>query len=223
MTLKLELATLDGLDDAVKPLYTEKDGKFRLDVDGVEDVSGLKAKITELMGETKAAKDARKALEDAAEAAEADRAKQAGEFKALYEKTQADLDKERNDNRAFKIKIEEKDREGVAASVAGELTRDTARAALLKKEALGFLKNSDDGVKFEIGGVGVDRAKVIEHLKAAYPFLVDGNQAGGGGAPGGGGGAAKKKLSDLTEAERHELQSSDPKAFKSLVDEAKRK
>lgn len=216
MTLKLELASLDGLDATVAALYTEKDGKFRLDVDGVEDVSGLKAKIAELMGETKAERDKRKALEEAAEAAEAERAKQAGEFKTLYEKAQADLDKERAENRAFKQKIEEKDREGVAASIAGELTRDTSRAALLKKEALSFLKNSDDGVKFEIGGVGVDRAKVLEHLKAAYPFLVDGNQAGGGGAPGGGGGAAKTKLSEMTEAERVKLYRDNPTEFERL-------
>jgi hypothetical protein len=34
MTLKMVVDTLDGLDDGIKSLYVEKDGKFTLDVDG---------------------------------------------------------------------------------------------------------------------------------------------------------------------------------------------
>lgn len=37
MALKALLETLDGVDDAVKPFYAERDGKFVLDVDGVDD------------------------------------------------------------------------------------------------------------------------------------------------------------------------------------------
>lgn len=45
MPLKTVLETLDGVDDAVKSLYTEADGKFVLDLDGVDehpDVANLK-------------------------------------------------------------------------------------------------------------------------------------------------------------------------------------
>lgn len=50
MALKALLASLDGIDDATKALYVEKDGKFVLDVEGVEgfaleDVSGLKTAL----------------------------------------------------------------------------------------------------------------------------------------------------------------------------------
>lgn len=45
MALKLILDTLDGLDDGQKALYVEKDGKFHLDVDGLEDTSGLKSAL----------------------------------------------------------------------------------------------------------------------------------------------------------------------------------
>ena len=34
MALAMTLDTLDNLDDSIKPLYVEKDGKFHLDVDG---------------------------------------------------------------------------------------------------------------------------------------------------------------------------------------------
>ena len=37
MPLKAITDTLDGLDEAVKPLYVERDGKFVLDVEGVDD------------------------------------------------------------------------------------------------------------------------------------------------------------------------------------------
>lgn len=45
MALKVLLDTLDGVDDAVKTFYAEKDGKFVLDVEGIDDhpdVSNLK-------------------------------------------------------------------------------------------------------------------------------------------------------------------------------------
>lgn len=37
MALKALLDTLDGVDDALKPFYAERDGKFALDIDGVDD------------------------------------------------------------------------------------------------------------------------------------------------------------------------------------------
>lgn len=45
MPLKMSLDSLDGLSDEIKALYTEKNGKFTLGVEGVEDVSGLKSAL----------------------------------------------------------------------------------------------------------------------------------------------------------------------------------
>lgn len=42
MALQLSVDTLDGVDEALHSLYTPKDGRFVLDVDGIEDTSGLK-------------------------------------------------------------------------------------------------------------------------------------------------------------------------------------
>lgn len=181
-----------------------------------EATSGLKAKNAELLGETKAEREKRQALEKTQAEAEAERQKQAGEFRELYEKTQADLKAEREQSAQFRGTIAKRDVDAAAASLGAELTRDTAKAAILQEQAGKFAKHTDTGVVFEIGGVQVDRAKVLEHLRAQYPFLVDGNQAGGGGAPGGGGGAGKKKLSEMSEAERVKLHRENPAEFKRL-------
>lgn len=57
MKLKAILETLDGLDEALKPFYTEKDGKFILGLEQVDDhpdVKGLKTSLTTIRTEKKA-------------------------------------------------------------------------------------------------------------------------------------------------------------------------
>ena len=79
MALALELSNLDGLDDAVKGLYVESDGAFKLDVSGLPempDVTGLK---TALQSERDAAKQAKldaKTMADKFEGVDADKYKQ---------------------------------------------------------------------------------------------------------------------------------------------------
>jgi hypothetical protein len=221
MALKLILDTLDGLDDAVKALYGQKDGKFHLNVEGVEDVSGLKNKIKELTDETKAEREKRQRLEREAEENEQKRATEAGEFKTLFERSQSELEKERATNREFRQKMQDRDRDAAAAALAGQLTRDTAKAGVLKKELLAHAEFTDEGVQFKIGGIAQDQAKMLEHMKAQYPFLVDGIQSNGGGANGGGGGAAGKKLHEMNDDERLELVTKDPERFRKLTAEAR--
>lgn len=57
MALKAVLDTLDGVPTALHEFYTERDGKFYLDAEGVEDVSGLKSALERLKAEAKKAKD----------------------------------------------------------------------------------------------------------------------------------------------------------------------
>lgn len=167
------------------------------------ETSGLKSKLDELLGETKTAKQKAKELEEAQAAAEEARAKEKGEFKELYEREQKAKSELSEKYDQYAKKIQAKDIELSSSAIALELTRDTKRADLLKKEISQFARYSEDGVKFEMGGVEVDRAKVVAHITESYPFLVDGNQSSGGGAPGGksGGGAAKGNLGG-TKSER---------------------
>jgi len=46
MALKMLVEKIDDVEEANRPLYVEKDGKFRLDVDGYEDIAPLKAQLT---------------------------------------------------------------------------------------------------------------------------------------------------------------------------------
>lgn len=72
MALKTLLDTLDGLDDAVKALYVEKDGKFVLDLEGVDahpEVANLKSAYERVKAEKATFKtEADKAKGDLAEA-----------------------------------------------------------------------------------------------------------------------------------------------------------
>ncbi len=158
-----------------------------------KETGGLKSKLEELLGETKTAKQKARELEEA-QAAEAEaRAKEKGEFKELYEREQKAKAELAEKYEGFAKRIQQKEVESASLMMAAELTRDTKRAELLKKEIGQFARYTDDGVKFEMGGVEVDSAKIMTHLKESYPFLIDGSGASGGGAPGGkiGGGAAK--------------------------------
>jgi len=46
MALKAVLDTLDGIDDAVKPLYAETDGRFVLAVEGVDELPDVRGLVT---------------------------------------------------------------------------------------------------------------------------------------------------------------------------------
>ena len=190
--------------------------KAELDAKIAEQVEALKAKNAELLGETKAERAKRQALETAQTEAEEARAKEKGEFKSLYEKTLAELEKERQSAQEYRQQVTRSTLEGEAGKIAAELSRDTARAALLSEQAQKFLKPTDDGLQYEIGGVQVDRAKALDHLRASFPFLVDGSQASGGGATGGNGGAGSRKWSEMTGAEKVALNREDPEAYQRL-------
>lgn len=190
--------------------FTADELQAKLDAE----VAGLKAKRDELLGLHAKDKERLAELEEAQRLAEEARQKEKGEFKSLYETTQSALEAEREQSRKFRQQVQEKELEASATLVVAELTRDTARAALLKKEALQFAKYTEDGVRYEVGGVEVDAAKLKEKLASDYPFLVDGSGATGGGALGGSrNGQGLKAWSDMTEKERLELKQSNPTEF----------
>lgn len=182
-----------------------------------KETSGLKAKVDELLGESKSAKQKARELEEAQAAIEEARAKEKGEFKELYEREQKAKAELAEKYDSFAKRIQQKEVEAAALSLAAELTRDTKRAELLRKEIGQFARYTDDGVKFEMGGVEVDRAKVLAHITDNYPFLVDGSGATGGGATGGNkSGGAVKKFNEYTGAELSQLRQSNPTEYERL-------
>jgi DNA repair exonuclease SbcCD ATPase subunit len=192
--------------------FTAEELQAKLD----EELSGLKAKRDELLGLHAKDKERLTELEKAQQEAEEARQREKGEFKSLYEKTQSELEAERENARKFRQQIQQKELEGAANALVTELTRDNKRAELLRKEALQFAKYTDEGVKFEVGGVEVDAAKLKEKLSADYPFLVDGSQASGGGAQGGNRNGQAGKWADYSSAELSEIRKSDPARYEQL-------
>lgn len=65
MALELQLDTLEGVDEGIKGLYVENDGKFTLDVNGgMPDVSTLEGTLTKVRDELKESKALAKAERD---------------------------------------------------------------------------------------------------------------------------------------------------------------
>lgn len=186
-----------------------------------EAVAPVKAKADELLSETKAERAKRKELETAQTEAERKRAEEQGEFQKLYQAEQEARRKVEADLDTYRQQVTKSTLEGEAGKIAAELARDTQRAALLSEQAAKFLKPTDDGMQYEIGGVQVDRAKVLDHLRSAYPFLVDGSQASGGGATGGNGGAGQRKPDEMSAQDRALLLNENPDEFYRLFPHAK--
>jgi len=159
-----------------------------------EQTGGLKKKVDELLGEKKSASQKARDLEESSRTAEEARQKEKGEFKALYEQTQASLDEERNSNKTWKEQIQLRDVKEKAGRIGNDLAKtDTKRAEVLSDYAAKFAKHDGEQVTYEIGGIEVSADKLKEHLTKEYPFLVDGNGSSGGGATGARGGAASDK------------------------------
>lgn len=187
-------------ESEVKTSYTAEEVEALI----AEKTSGLKNKVDELLGETKTAKQKAAELEALKAQQEEESLKQKEEFKTLYEREQLSRKELAEKYQGLEVGIKKEKTDSAAMRLAGELTKDMKRAELIKKEVLQFAKYTDDGVTFEMGGLTVDKDKVLHHIKETYPFLVDGSGATGGGAAGGNGGSASQKTGNFggTKSER---------------------
>ncbi len=151
-----------------------------------EKTSGLENKVKELLGETKAERQKRREIEEA----------QKGEFKSLYEQEQKSKLELQEKYEGLTKSIQDKEVALVTNSLAAELTKDTSRANLLAQQVKQYAKYQDGQVVFEMGGMQVDKAKVVSHISESYPFLIDGSGATGGSSRGANAkGSAEKTVS----------------------------
>lgn len=220
--LKFQLDSLEGLDDSVRALYAEKDGKFVLNVDGIpqgEDASGLKAKNQQLLGELKQYKDkardaeeaARLAAEQARQEAE-EAARKSGNVEALekswqekYSRREAELsgqlETERN---TLQSQIKSLTVGRAATDLAAEIAIQGSAKALLPhiERRLGMDLRDGKPTVVVLDAAGNPSAATLDELKAeftndaAFAPLIVGSKASGGGAGGAGkgGGAAQGNI-----------------------------
>lgn len=167
-----------------------------------EQVQGLKGKNDELIGESRAAKKKAQDLEDAQTEIEKERLKEKQEFKTLFEREQEAKAELLEKHDKFRDQIQKKDIKIAISDLVKEATKDTSRAKALEKIISDSAKYDDEkGVYYELGGLAVDKTKILEHYSKEYPFLFDGVDSSGGGATGGNGGAVSKKFNDMSGAE----------------------
>ncbi|MBI6949804.1 hypothetical protein [Pseudomonas koreensis] len=220
MGLKYQLDTLDGLDDSVKSLYTEKEGKFVLGIEGLpqpEDVSGLKAKVDELLGEKKAAEKKAREAEEAARLEREELARKSGNVEELerswtekFTRREAELTGTLEQERAtLSGQIRDLTVGRTATDIASALAVQGSAKALLPHIERRLSVEQRDGkpVVVVLDAQGKLSAATLDELKAeiandaAFAPLIAGSKASGGGAggAGGGGGAPKGKIGGTKE------------------------
>lgn len=204
--LKLELDTIEGLEDGVKGLYEEKDGKFRLKVDGLPDVSGLKKKLDELMDESKAAKRKAKEIEEAAERERAEALARSGDVESLRKSYDEKFGKTKTEYETqiqnYQQQLQRLTVGQTATTLAAELAIPGSAPVLLPHIQARLSMEIRDGqpVTVVMSADGKPSAMTIEELKtelsanpAFAPIIAAGKAAGGGASGGGNGGGAAKK------------------------------
>lgn len=163
--LKTELESLDGLDDAMKGLYVEQDGKFVLDAD-IPDVSGLKSALDK---ERKAARDAeakRKAFED--------------KFSGVDPDKYAELLKKFEEDENSKLTIEERvarASEKAVAAAQKEIAAAKAQAEAERKKAQAFQgRVLDDAIRKAATDAGLHKHAIDDALfRGRVMFSLDDN------------------------------------------------
>ncbi|MBD8194403.1 hypothetical protein IFR35_23690 [Pseudomonas fluorescens] len=218
--LKFQLDTLEGVDEAVRALYTEKDGKFVLGIEGLpqqEDVAGLKAKVDELLGEKKAAEKKAREAEETARLEREELARKSGNVEELekswsekFNRREAELNGLLEQERGtLSTQIRDLTVGRTATDIASALAIPGSAKALLPHIERRLSVEQRDGkpVVVVLDQQGKLSAATLDELKAefandtAFAPLIAGSKASGGGAAGagGGGGAAKGKIGGTKE------------------------
>lgn len=245
MALKAVLQNLDGVPESLRGEYKEQDGKFYLDIDGIDDHHGV--------GALKRAKDyekenARKAKEKA-DQIQADLDKANSDLEDLRKNgipkgdvdrlEQSYKDKYAKDEKVLKDRIdglttslEKHLLDSQAVKLATELAAKPEYVELLLPHIRNRMKleagEGDEHVLRVLDKDGKPSALNMDDLKKellghkAFAAILTGSKAAGGGANGGGGngGGASKKLSEMNDAERTQFAKDDPDGFRKAVADA---
>jgi DNA-directed RNA polymerase subunit F len=183
MALKLMLEKLEDVTEAQRALYVEKDGKFHLDVDGLEDTTGLKNALASERNNVKEAKRLAKELQDRFEGLDPDKAREimakfdqdgevaliaAGKIDEVIakrsEKLRAALDKQVNEakqqteaekQRANKFSQRVLDNHIRQAATAAGVHKNAVDDALLRARTMFTLNDDGDAIQLTSDGTPV--------------------------------------------------------------------
>lgn len=159
----------------------------------------MKAKLDELLSETKRAKAAKREAEELARKEAEERARKAGDFEQLHKSSEEARQQLMQELDNLRSGIATEKRDNAAMRLAGELA-EGVNAELLSEFIKPRLKYTDEGLKVT-NQSGELTVSTIDDLKSEiandprFAALRKGNQSSGGGASGGskdGGSAAKQ-------------------------------
>lgn len=204
MGLKFEVDSLEGIDASLHWQYKQVDGgKYRLDVEGIDPADELKRALGREREERKTAKQEAEELRKQLEAKELGELEAQKKYEELYKRAQDEGGKTKAELDLLRKNIADKERSESALKVAGALTRDASKAALLQEQAQKYVEVTPEGVKFRSPeGTDWTAEQLQAHLGKTFPFLADGNQASGGGAAGGSNAAPRAGNMGGSKAER---------------------
>lgn len=179
------------LDEEVKGKIAEQmDGYIKRQLE--ESTTGLKSKVDELLAEKKKVQQEKVAAMEAAKQQAEEKAKAENDYKQLFESQKSEAEQLR---KLLEQKSEAERKQKILSQadiLASRLTKDTAKASLLKDQISRRLTLVDDEIRVadESGQLTVSSLDdLAASIKGLYPFLVDGSQANGGGAARGQSGA----------------------------------
>lgn len=199
MALKLIVDSLESLDEGVRGFYTEQDGKFRLDVDGVEDVTGLKSALEK---ERSARRDLEKKMKAALSdddleeyarlKAEAEKSKPIEErFEMERKRTQKELEAERKARMDSDSRFRNREKELAAIKLIGGVK---GNVELLMPHILPEVELEEVDGKFRaVPASAGSFDEVIGSLKTRFPEAFADSGHSGSGASGGHAGAGGAK------------------------------
>ena len=173
--LDFEVDTLDGVEDGIKKLYSEHNGKFRLNVKGIDPADELKKALNNERNLSKETKAKLSEMERLQNEAEEKRLAEKSEFEKLWQSEKEAKSKTLSELETLKKSIAEKDRNQTALSLVSAIGKNEDEIKMLKREALDYIAVSNDGIEY----VGVkDEAELKLKLNEFYKS-VKGNQASG--------------------------------------------
>lgn len=206
--LKLEADSLDAIDEPLRGFYEQKDGKFRLKVDGLPNDEGLKKKNQELLDELKGFKRTQKEKDDALAKEREELMAKNGDVESLrksYEDKFGKITSEFSEReKSYQQQLQRLTVGQAATALSADLAIPGSASILLPHIQARLSMEIRDGVPVTvvIGKDGKPSALTIDDLKSefaaepAFAPIIAASKAAGGGASGGGngGGAAKKAI-----------------------------
>lgn len=226
MALKYKITKdeFSALDEEKQSHYQPAgENHYRLVVEGInesDDVIGMKSKIDELLDDKRKREEALRIAEEEARRKEEERALAEGNYKQLFESSQAKTAEWEQRYSSLEQSIHQRDISLAATRVATNIA-DGPNAEILAEFISRRLKVVDGQVRVtdEAGNLSVASLADLEkeyQSSPRYASLVRGSQAGGGGAAPKSGGVATKSWEEMTGMERVELRRTNPAEHKRL-------